>query len=188
MHSFLTLSIYHFHQTVDLDFENKGIKSELKAAIKKVRNTKWYKIMADGNLYSDLTHKTPSGREEIYSNDIYSVGRIWATGDYRTGFVVIRKMCDENKEKIMKRYNLEKVGVIAFVIGVIHVKADHSGYKELTDFMNSPENRNSINYYVELFMNKDTPEEKLFEILDKGIIDCNKVNNEQVGVGGNVYA
>ena len=45
----------------------------------------------------------------------------------------------------------------------------------------------TINYYVSLFGDPNTPEEKLFEILDKGIIDCEKINSNQSNIGGAVY-
>lgn len=174
----------------EIDYSDENKKNEILKSIKNLKNYEWADIVSNrpkNHLWNDLKYRLASGKETDYKDELFSVGRMWSTGSYRTGLVVIKNINPENKEKIKKRYNLEKVGVIAFIIGVIYVEADHSQYNEFVRFVNDGTNRATIDYYVDLFMDPNTPEEKLFEILDKGIIDCKEINPDQPGIGGAVY-
>ena len=173
-----------------IDYSIPEKKAELLKAITFLKNYEWHEIVSNrikNHLWGDLTHTTASGKDEKYTNDLFSVGRMRAIDSYRTGMVVIRKIAPENKEKIKKRYNLSKVGVISFIFDVIYVEATHKEYADLVNFVNNENNMATINYYVSLFGDPNTPEEKLFEILDKGIIDCEKINSNQSNIGGAVY-
>lgn len=171
----------------DIDYSDEGIKKEVQKTLKVLKGYDWVDIVscrAKNKIWGELKFKLPSGKESDYSNELFSVGRIWATAGHRTGIVVIKNICPENKEKLKKRYNVNKIGVVAFVIGAIYVEADHSEYSQFVRFVNDNNNRSTIDYYVQLFMDENTPEEKLFEIIDKGIKDCKEISSGQFGTGG----
>lgn len=160
------------------EIADKNMRTATISVAKRFKYDEWSRLSLVGHVWDVLKYKGSNGKEKDYSKEAFAAGRI-RQNDYRIGLVIVKNICEENKEKIKKKYKVEKIGVIGFVIGVAYVKANHDAYADFNKFIN--DNRPLIDEYVNLFKDPSTPEEVLFEIIENGIIDFNLL---EVGKGG----
>ena len=152
-------------------------KKELNETVKKFLSDYWEKIVKENrdNFFEPLWRITPTGERDYYKNEKFRPYRTRSLRDSRTGILKI-DICEENKEKIRKRYGIDKIGPLITVIGAITtIGSDHSSYDEFTSYIKK--NQERINNLVELCGNPNSNEEELFEIIDKAFEINEQVKN-----------
>ena len=163
-----------------MQISNENERKAINSCVEYVKYHDWSKFTLEGHIWDLLKYKLPNGKEKNYMDEEFAAGRI-RRNDYRVGLVVIKNICEDTKHKLKTRSNLEKIGVIALVLGAIYVKANHNLYSEFNKIIS--DNKSSIDEYVRLFKDPNTPEEVLFDIIEKGINDCKLIEDGQWGIG-----
>lgn len=160
-----------------LNIDDKNMKLSILASAQQIKYFEWQRLLSDKDWHT-LVQTGSNGKQKDYSDEEFIAGRL-RHNDYRVGVVVITNICESNKRKLEEKYGLKKIGVITFVIGVAYVKADHSGYKDFHKFIR--ENKEQINKYVEAFKNPSTPENILFDLIEKGVDDLDLLESSKGG-------
>ncbi len=105
---------------------------------------------------------------EVYPKALFHPYRQTGNNKYRTG-VIQFDVCEENKKKLMKRYNLDKSAAIFMTFGTIFVPGDdHDDYKNFEDFL--LQKYNELQNMAEMFLDPQIDENILFRIIDEGLI------------------
>ena len=122
--------------------------------------------------FSKIKVSTPTRKkkpfDEVYPKALFHPHRQAGNSRYRTG-VIQFDVCEENKKKLMKRYNLDKSAAILMTFGTIFVPGDdHDDYKIFEDFL--LQKYNELQNMAEMFLDPQIDENILFRIIDEGLI------------------
>ena len=179
--SFVKSNIKNIIYFLNDDFSNNSEteREELSKVTRYLLSTNW-SVLSRDNMIEDLTYTTKSGKIKKY-DEPFEPRRIRGLGNTRTGVIKIN-ICEENKQKIRDRYHISDIGPFIAIIDAIEAPgADHSRYEEFNSFIRK--NRDKIIYLTNLFKNKDSDENELFEVIDKALDSSEKVSKGQFSGG-----
>lgn len=143
-----------------------NLKDELLDTIRSSTNSS-FRTLRSTNQLSILKYFTPTGKEEEHNYDTFKCYRFRGLADTRTGIIQF-SICEENKEKIRKIYNLQQdYAILAILMPISVPRANHNAYKYLNGYIFK--HKEEMEKMGRLFNDPNTPIEKLCEIIDQGI-------------------
>lgn len=153
----------------DLDNYSGLYYDELEKSVTKLLEDTWQDALKTNrnHFLAEVYNFDQSGRRVYYDKDKFNVYRAKGRRLTRTGFITIN-MCEENYQKIKKKYNIDISHTFIGIVGVIYTpRSNHNEYEYINDYVR--EKNAEIMYLVDLFANKNSNEEELFEIVEKCI-------------------
>ena len=114
---------------------------------------------------------------KTFDNPYFIPHRHSSLREYRTGYIFF-KICESNKIKLQKIYNLGNECAFLGIFQVIKVDPKHDNYGEFVKYV-----RENMQYLEEIgakFQNPDIDIQELCNIIDKGIAIKNNLRKDGV--------